>query len=78
MERVTKKRPDSIPKRYNLGCGTHIPHGFAAFGAQRSALSGIRIWHAAGAVVNLAFAAVPFGRVAWVVVTIVFHGRGLS
>ncbi|GAA0845092.1 hypothetical protein GCM10009113_17700 [Marinobacter szutsaonensis] len=41
--------------------------------AERLALAGIGIGHAAAAVVDLAFAAVPFGGFTGVVVAVVFH-----
>lgn len=78
MEGVAEERADPVPERDGFGGRAQVAHGFTAMRAQRLAVADIGVGHAAAAVVNLAFAAMPFGGVAGVVMTIVFHSGSVS
>ncbi|GGC64976.1 hypothetical protein GCM10011362_11590 [Marinobacter halophilus] len=64
-----------MPEGHHHGGGTKVAHSLAAMGAQRPALAGVGIGHAAVAIMYLAFATVPLGGVTRMVMTVVLHGR---
>jgi hypothetical protein len=78
MEWIAEKCANPVPERHGFRRGTQVPHGPVTLGAQPMLFAMVRIGHAAGTEVNLAFATMPFCGIAWVIMAVVFHiGSGL-